>query len=136
MTHFFCWHEHVSLVSFCLNNIAYFIEIFVLCKFQVIWIIQTEVFYAMLNFQDIGKFKQIVPKNPPPRNRIEPFPIEILVCTRYIINPAIFWGVFLLLFKYLITFCTEDYARKLREKMIKTQFGLIFLKSSCTRNTK
>ena len=42
-----------------------FIGIFLLCKFEVIFIIQTEVFYTKLDFQDIGKFKVIAPKDPP-----------------------------------------------------------------------
>ena len=72
------------------SNMIYLIDIFLLCKFQVIWIIQTEVFYTRLNFQDIGKFKQIVPTDPPPQNRAEPFPIGVIVCTRYSVNPGIF----------------------------------------------
>ena len=90
-----------------LSNIFYLIDIFLLCNFQVIWVIQTELFYRRLNFQDIGKFKQIVPTDPPPRNRVEPFPIGIVICTRYIMNIGIFWRVFLFLFKFLITFCTD-----------------------------
>ena len=89
------------------SYMIYFVDIFLLCKFDVIWIIQTEVFYTRFNFQNIGKFKQIAPAEPPYRNRVEPFSIEIFYSTWYIMNPRIFWRLFLLLFKFLITFFAD-----------------------------
>ena len=60
-------------------------------------------FYTRLNFQDIRKFKQSVPTDPPTRNRVEPFLIGIFASTWYIMNPWMFWRAFLLLFKFLVT---------------------------------
>ena len=77
-------------------------------------------FYTRLNFQDIRKFKQSVPTDPPTRNRVEPFPIGIIVCARYIIIPRIFWRVFLLRFKFLMTFFTD--------------FVILFVLNSCFQN--
>ena len=99
-------HSDVTNSDFCqtFSNMIYLIEIFLLCKFEVIWIIQTEAFYTRLNCQDIVKFKQIAPTDIPPWKRVESFPIEIFICTRYVMNSRIFWRVFLLLQKFLITF--------------------------------
>ena len=132
MTQIFCWRQHIFLASFCLiwrkmtwwrhrdvtmtsqiqifvkrSNMIYLINIFLLCKFEVIWIIQTEAFYTRLNCQDIVKFKQIAPTDPPPWDRVEPFSIEIFICTRYLISPRILWRDFLLLFKFLVTFLAD-----------------------------
>ena len=132
MTQIFCWCQHIFLASLWLkyrkmnwwshhdvtmtsqihtfaklSNMISVIGIFLLCEFEVIWIIKTEVFYTRLNFQDIGKFKQIAPIDPKPKKRVEPFSIEILVFTRHIMSPRIFWRVFLLLFKFLITFFAD-----------------------------
>ena len=48
------------------SNMIYLIDIFLLCKFEVIWIIQTEAFYTRINCQDIVKLKQTAPIDPPP----------------------------------------------------------------------
>ena len=52
-----------------LSNMISVIGIFLLCEFEVIWIIKTEVFYTRLDFQDIGNFKEIAPKDPPSQKK-------------------------------------------------------------------
>ena len=99
------WRHHdvtmtLQLLVFAKRSyMIYFVDIFLLCKF--------EVFYTRFNFQNIGKFKHIAPAGPPYRNRVDPFSIGIFYSTRYIMNPRIFWRLFLLLFKFLITFFAD-----------------------------
>ena len=89
------------------SNMIYFIDIFLSCKIEGIWIIQVEVFYTRLDFQDTGKFKNLSPTDSPPRNRVELFSIVIFLCIRYITNPRIFSRVFLILFRFLVRFFAD-----------------------------
>ena len=73
MTHIFCWRQHFLPIYFCLvtgkwtddvimtsqhqiitkrSDVIYFINILFVCKFEVIWIMRTEVFYKTI-YEDL-----------------------------------------------------------------------------------
>ena len=88
-----------------LSNMISVIGISLLYRFEVIWIIQTEVIIRGLIFRILEISKRLLRKTPHLRKRVKPF-----VCTRYVMNTRIFWKVFLLLFKFMITFyCRFSY---------------------------